>query len=155
MPEAVREIPHILADREQPLARQPPQLHREHDDEDEAEPERGDRMTHDAEDADHPVGPGATLQRGDDSQRNADQELDGERHDRELQRGGHPGEEELERVLVIDERLAEVELEHRDEPVHVLQRYGLVEPVHMAEARDVLTGDIPLTESEQTDRVAR
>ena len=85
------------------MARQPAQLHREDDDENEAEPERWDGVTHDAEDADHPVGPAPALQRGDDPQRDADEQLDAESHDRELQRGRHPGEEELERVLVIDE----------------------------------------------------
>ena len=99
----VENVPRILAHRGDAAGRQPAQLHREHDDEDQAEPERRYGVTDDAEDPDHVVAPGAPLQRSQHAERDTDEQLDHERHERQLQRVRDVLKEKSRGVLVVDE----------------------------------------------------
>ena len=151
----VEDVHLILAHRQHPLRREPAQADREQDDEDLAEPERGDGVTGHPEHADDAVGPGTALQRGDDAERDADDELQDQRGQRELQGVRKPLEDHLARLAVVDERFAEVEPDGVGHPVHVLERDRLVEPVGVDQPEVVLLREVTDAEGEEPDRIAR
>src|SRR5437899_12989902 len=112
-------------------------------------------------DADEFVRERAALERRDDAERHADEELEQERGEGELERVTEPLEEEARRRTVIEDRLAregrrpaDVEEDRRPKPVAVLDRRRLVEAVGVAQRLDVLPGEGRRTEGAQAHRVA-
>lgn len=151
----VEDVQLVVPDCQHSDARQPPQLNGEDDDQDQAEPERRNGVPDDSEDADRAVDPLSPLERGEHAQGDTDNEL---------QQKGRHGEHEgvrnslhhhPERLAVIDERLAKVPLKSLRNPVDVLERDRLVEPVGVEQPEIVLLGEVPDAEGEEPDGIAR
>jgi hypothetical protein len=109
--------------------RQPAEFDREQEDQHDAEPEIRRR---DAPQREHvgAVVPGrALLHRRDDAGGNADQERDHDRHRGELDRHRQLLRDQLEHRHLDAQRLAEVARQHALDPVDVLHRDRLIEPV--------------------------
>ena len=138
-----------------PDARQQPQVDGEDDDEYEAEPERGNGVSSDAEHADEPVDPRAAPERRDHTERYADDELQEQSGARELERVRKALEQHHEGIAVVDERVAELAAKGVGDPVDVLERQRLVEPVRVEEPVVVVLREVLDAEGEEADRVTR
>src|SRR5439155_21018332 len=83
----------------------------------------------------------------------ADQELKEERGERELQRVRHALEDHRRRAAVVEDGLAEVEMQRAPEPVEVLKRQRIVEVIGVAERLDIGRGEVLGSEGVEPDRV--
>ena len=88
--------------------RQPPEVDREEEDQEEAHPERRQRQPEEREDLARAVPPLVDPHRRDDPGGDADQEREGHRRGGEQERVGQPGEVELEHRGPVVEGVAEV-----------------------------------------------
>src|SRR5438874_12310876 len=73
-----------------------------------------------------------------------------QRENGELERRWKSFQKESERRLVVLQGLAEIAMEHVHQPVHVLHRQWLVEPVEVPKRGDVRLGDVGRAECVKT-----
>ena len=133
--------------------REPVQPDREDQLEDEAGEEHRGRVEEDREDAEDGVGPAIAEVGGEHAERDADDEGDDERVDRELERRGAVAEQHIGDELVVAEGAAEVAGEHLPEVLEVLHDEGPV-VAGRVDALLQLVGGEPAAER-GGDRVAR
>ncbi len=126
----------ILGRRHVAGGRQPAELDREQEDQHDAEPEIRRRDAPQREQVGAVVPGGAFLHRGDDAGGNADQERDHDRHRGELQRHRQLLRDQVAHRHLDAQRLAEVAGQHALDPVDVLHRDRLIEPVLLADLLD-------------------
>ena len=116
--------------------RQPAEFDREQEDQHDAEPEIRRRDAPQREQVGAIVPGGALLDRRDDAGGDADQEGDHDRHRGELHRHRQLLRDQVEHRHLDAERLAEVARQHALDPVDILHRDRLIEPVLLADLRD-------------------
>ncbi len=131
-----------------PGRRQQVELNRENQDEHDAQPEGRHRLAEKRDHGGHVVGERVAAHRGDDAGRNGQAQGDEEPRPRQLEGRGHALEHEIERGLTVPDRLAEVSPEGARQKAPVLHDEGIVEPHHLAEAKDVLGGGVRRQEHE-------
>src|SRR5439155_25458736 len=121
----------------------------EHDQQ-ESHPELRDRVSDHAKETHDVVDPAAAIERRNDTEGHTDPDLQDQREDSELEGRWKSFQEESERRLVVLKGLPKIAPEHVHQPVHVLHRQGLVEPVEVPERGDVRLGDVGRAERVET-----
>ncbi len=116
--------------------RQPAEFDREQEDQHDAEPEIRRRDTPQREQIGAVVPGRALLHRRDDAGGDADQERDHDRHRGELDRHRQLLRDQFAHRHLVAQRLAEVARQHALDPVDVLDRHRLIEPVLLADLFD-------------------
>ncbi len=129
-------LPPILGQRHIARRRQPAELHREQEDQHDAEPEVRRGQAPQRKDVRRIVPDGVFLHRRDDAGRDADQQRNDDRHRGELHGHRQLLQHEVEHLLLVAHQLAEVAGEHALDPEHVLHRDRLIEPILFADLLD-------------------
>ena len=134
-------------------SRQPAELDREQEDQHDAEPEVRRRDAPQREQVGAVVPGGALLHRRDDAGGDADQERDDDRHAGELHRDRQLLRDQVEHRQLVAHGLAEITRQHALDPVDILHRHRLIEPVLLADLLD--HGRVALLARHDQRRIAR
>ena len=116
---------------------QPLQVHREEQDQHEADPERGQRQAEQREYLARPIPEAADPHRGENAARDADQQREGHGRQRQQQRVRQAREVELEHRRAVVERLAEIAMGEAGHEAPVLDPDRLIEAEPLANSVDV------------------
>ena len=127
-----------LNETEAPRAREQAEVVEEHDQQDQPEPERGHGDSAQRQHAGNVVGDLVAMQRGDDSQGNADAQCEDQRRRGELHGGREPADQDLpDRLGGIVDGDAEIAAQHVADIAQVLFRQRAVETVDPVHGLDV------------------
>ncbi|MND90469.1 hypothetical protein D3C80_825520 [compost metagenome] len=117
-------------------SRKPAELHRDEQDQHDAEPEIRDGEAGKRHDIGGVVDPGILLHRSQNTDRDADDHREEHRHDGKLNGDRQFLSDQFQHRLVGSERNAEIARHHTAQPVEVLNRHRIVETIFLAQEFD-------------------
>ncbi len=135
--------------------RQPAELDREQQNQQQRQPERWHRDAGEGQQVEAVVEPGARPERGHDAGRQRDDQGEQEAHAHEQAGVAETGQQHLEHRSRLQARIAEIALQRGAEPVAVALEQRSIEAVHLLEPGDVRRRDVRIAARHQIDRIAR